>query len=200
VVGVSHARVAARTRWLVPVACATAGAALCSTMVWRTSSALFSGTTSNSSNSWATGGVSLSDDSSSTALFNSGTDGLLSGGQTLTKCIKVTYTGSVTSGVSVKLYSTASGALAPYLNLTVDQGTGGGFGSCTGFTVGTAGIYSGTVSGMATADTNFATGAGSWAPGSNGATQTYRFTVTVSSAAAAQSTTAAGSFTWEAQA
>jgi hypothetical protein len=195
-----RARAASRSRLLVPVAGAVIGATLCSTMVWRTSSALFSGTTANPSNSWATGGVSLSDDSSGTAMFTSGGDGNLTGGQVLTKCIKVTYTGSITSGVSVKLYSTATGALAPYLNLVVDQGTGGAFGNCTGFSVGTAGIYSGTVAGMATADTNFATGAGSWAPSSTGATQTYRFTVTVSSSAAAQSTTASGSFTWEAQA
>jgi hypothetical protein len=196
----SRARPAPRSRFLLPVAGLLLGVTLCSTMIWRTSSALFSGTTSNPTNSWATGNVSLSDDASSTALFNSATDGTLTGGQTLTRCIKVTYTGGVTSGVSVKLYGTATGALAPYLNLTVDQGTGGAFGNCTGFSVTSAGIYSGTVSGFATANTNFASGAGSWAPSSTGATMTYRFAITVQNTSSAQNLVASGGFTWEAQA
>lgn len=196
----TRVRTASRSRFLVPVIGVLVGVLLCSTMIWRTSSALFSGTTSNPSNSWATGTVSLSDDASSTALFSNGTDGTLTGGQTLTKCIKVTYTGGVTTGVSVKLYGTATGALAPYLNLTIDQGTGGVFGNCTGFSVTSAGIYSGTASGFATASTNFATGVGSWAPSTTGATMTYRMAITVQNSSAAQNLVASGGFTWEAQA
>jgi hypothetical protein len=185
--------------WAVPVAGVAVGSVLCGTMVWRTSSALFSGTTGNASNSWATGSVSLTDDDSGTALFATGTDGNLTGGQTVTKCIKVTYGGSLTSGIGVKLYGTATGGLASYLTLTVDQGTGGAFGNCTGFSVTTAGIYSGTLSNFASTATNYSSGVGSWAPSSTGATMVYRFTMVVSSSSSAQSTSATGSFTWEAQ-
>src|SRR5258708_6951108 len=97
---VGSLRAVVNLRLLVLASAALVGAVLCSTMVWRTSSALFAGTTTNTSNSWATGTVSLSDDAAGTALFSSATDGGLSGGQSITKCIKVTYGGSITSGTS----------------------------------------------------------------------------------------------------
>jgi hypothetical protein len=178
------------------------GLALTSTLVLRTTSAVFSGTTTTPSNSWSTGGAQITNDHSATAVFDTSTDGLLTGNQVIQRCVVVTYQGSTTAGASVKLYSTASGALAGKLNLVVDQGSGttaGTSGSCTGFTVGTAGIYSGTVSGLASSATDFSTGVGSWAPGAVGSTMTYRFTVTVQNVTAAQNVSAAGTFTWEAQ-
>jgi hypothetical protein len=174
------------------------GVLLVSTMVLRTSSALFTGTTDNPNNAWTMGTVSLTDDDSAAAMFTTAGDGNLTGGQTLTRCIKVTYGGSLTAATAVKLYDTVSGAGAQYLNLTVDQGSGTTFPSCTGFSVSTAGIYSGTLQAFG-ADSNFTTGVGSWAPGATGASMVYRFTITVQSTIAAQGTSAAASFTWEAQ-
>jgi hypothetical protein len=179
-----------------------AGVALAATLVLRTTDALFTATTDNPSNSWATGTVVLSDDDGGvTALFNSGTDGSLTGGQVLTRCVVVRYDGTLTSGISVKLHGTAAGALAPYLDLTIDQGSGGGgVGSCTGFSLSTAGVYTGTLDGFATATAaGFTAGVGTWAPASNGATMSYRFTITVQSVAGAQGKSASGGFTWEAR-
>jgi hypothetical protein len=77
-------------------------------------------------------------------------------------------------------YATAAGALAGQLAVTVDQGSGttGGVGSCTGFVVSTAGIYTGTLANLAATATDYASGRGTWTPAA-GNTMTYRFTMTV---------------------
>lgn len=176
------------------------GILLTSTMVVRTTQAVFAGYTSTPSNSWTTGGASISNDATASAVFSPANDGTLTGGQAVEKCIVVTYVGA-TVPATVKLYATATGALNGYLNLVVDIGTGGsGGGSCTGFSVGTAGIYSGTVAGFASTATNFGSGVGVWAPVSVNTTRTYRFTVTVQNTPSAQNVTSSAVFTWEAQA
>lgn len=169
-------------------------AAAVSISIMQYSRSAFSSTTANSANSWATGSVVLSDDDTGTAMFSASN---LTAGQSVVKCIAVTYSGTLTSGVNVKLYGTASGALAPYLNLTVEQGTGGGFGSCSGFSG--SSIYSGTVSGFATAYTNFGNGLSAFSPSANPETHVYRFTVTVQNDNNAQSKSATADYTWEAQ-
>jgi hypothetical protein len=176
------------------------GVLLTSTMVVRTTQAVFSGYSSTPSNTWTTGGAVISNDAVGTAVFSLANDGYLNGGQVAEKCIVVTYVGA-TVPASVKLYATASGALNTYLNLTVDIGSGGTTGgSCASFAVGTAAIYSGTVAGFAVAATNFGNGVGVWAPGAINATRTYRFTVTVQNTPAAQNDNSSAVFTWEAQA
>ena len=180
------------------------GAALTSTMVVRTTEAVFSNTTATSSNTWNTGGAALTNEAAVTAPFTVGADGTLTGGQSVIKCVSVTYNGA-TVPATVKLYaSTVTGALAPYLNLTIDQGTGGGTGgSCTGFALGTAGVFTGTLGGPAgfgTANTQFSSGVGPWSPSVIGEKQTYRFTITVQNVAGAQNASASGVFIWEAQA
>lgn len=165
-----------------------------SVAIMQYSRAAFTATTSNSSNSWATGSVVLSDDDAGSAMFTSSN---MTAGQSIVKCIAVTYSGSLTSGVTAKLYGTASGALASYLNLTVEQGTGGGFGSCAGFSG--SPIYSGTVSGFASTYTNFGTGLAGFSPSANPESHTYRFTITVQNDNNAQSKTATADYTWEAQ-
>lgn len=67
----------------------------------------FTGTTSNTGNSFAAGSVILSDNDSNTAML------ALSNakpGDSDTSCIKVTYTGSLSS--TVRIYGTISGTLA----------------------------------------------------------------------------------------
>ena len=162
--------------------------------IMQYSRAAFTATTSNSSNSWATGSVVLSDDDSGSAMFASTN---MSGGQSVVKCIAVTYAGTLTSGVNVKLYGTSSGALASYLNLTVEQGTGGGYGTCVGFSG--SQIYSGTVSGFSASYTNYAAGLTAFSPSANPETHTYRFTITVQNDNNAQNKTATADYTWEAQ-
>ena len=95
------------------------------------------------------------------------------------------------------MYGLATGALAPHLNLSIDEGTGGAAGSCTGF-ASSAAVYNGTVAGLSGSHFNFGTGAGQWSP-QPAAVKTYRFTVTVQNAPAAQGETANATFVWEAQ-
>ena len=175
------------------------GAALTSTMVVRTTQAVFSGTT-DSAAAWSSGGAVISNDGTGTAAFSTANDGLLKNGQSLVKCIVVSYAGKTTPA-NVKLYATGvSGALAPYLDITVDTGTSTSVnGNCNGWSVGTAGVFSGTLSTFGSARNSFASGVGTWAPSVIDEKLTYRFTVTVQNTPAAQNQTAAATFTWEAQ-
>src|SRR3712207_3286005 len=111
---------------VVPLALVASGL-----VVSQASYSAYSDSTSNPTSNWTSGTVALSDDDSSTALFTATN---LKPGSTGEKCIVVTSTGSLPS--AVKLYGTGSATtkgLASQLNLTITQGTGGSFGSCTGF-------------------------------------------------------------------
>ena len=189
-------------RWcakFAPAIGAVVGVLIVSLLVLRTTQATFSNTTSTPSNTWNTGGVIVTDDSSSSAIFAPANDGTLTGGQIVPHCITVTFHGTTISGVHVRLYATASGALVSSLTVVIDQGTGGGAGSCSGFNPTTSGIYSGTVSGLAGSATDYTSGVGSWGPTSINAAMTYRFTVTVPNTVAAQNATGTAVFTWESQ-
>jgi hypothetical protein len=193
-----------RTALLVatPVALVLSGA-----LVWNSTYAAFNAQVSNGGNSWSTGTVTLSgDDGSSsttsavgTALF---TPTNLAPGATGTNCVVVTYGGSLAA--AVKLYVaagdlTGSAALAGQLTIVITEGTGGSYGSCTGFVAGTT-IYNGTLAALATSSTNYATGVGTWAPSAAAQAKTYRVTYTLSATApnSVQGTTASAAFTWEA--
>ncbi|EYT62997.1 MULTISPECIES: hypothetical protein [Curtobacterium] len=191
-------RAARLAAWIaIPAALVASGV-----VVSTASYAAFSSTTVNPTNNWTAGSVALSDDDNNTALFTASN---LKPGSTGANCITVTSTGSLPS--AVKLYGTnvtTTKDLAANVNLTVEQGTGGGFGSCSGFTPAATGssLYSGTVAGFGAASTNYATGVGSWTPtGTASETRVYRVTYTVSSTApnTVQGGTAALGFTWEAQ-
>ncbi len=178
----------------IPVAVIASGV-----MVWQSTYSAFSATTSNPTNNWASGTVALSDDDSNTAMF---TATALKPGSTGTKCIAVTSTGSLPA--AVKLYGTSyatTNGLASNLNITVDEGTGGTFASCAGFTS-TSNIYTGTLASFGTTKTNFATGVGTWTPtGTASETKSYKLTYTLSASTpdTAQGGTAAMGFTWESQ-
>ena len=167
-------------------------------LVYQSSYAAFSGTTNNPANSWAAGQVVLTDDDSGAAMF---TATKLKPGSTGQKCIVVSSTSTVAS--TLKIYSSAvttTNALSTYLNLTVEEGTGGSFGSCVGFS--SAGTdFSGTLANLGTTATGFASGVGSFAlTGTPTETRTYRFTYTVDPATpnSVQNGTAAATFVWEA--
>lgn len=165
-------------------------------LVWQSSRAAFTATTSNDTNSWAAGTVSVSDDDSGSAMF---TATGLAPGDTASRCVTVTYTGSLAS--SVKLYTTASsysGTLGSYLSLVVEQGTGGSFADCAGFTSSST-VYSGTLANFASSATGFGTGVGAFAPTGAGQSSVYRFTYTLADDNAAQGTSGGIGFTWEAQ-
>lgn len=167
-------------------------------MVWQSSYSAFSATTANPTNNWTSGSVALADDDTNTALFNATN---LKPGQTGNKCIVVTSSGSLAANIKLygTSYSTTKG-LADNLNLKVEEGTGGSFSNCTGFTAGST-IYDGTASAFGTGKTDFASGVGTWAPAGGTVTKTYRVTYKLSDTTpdTAQGGTAALGFTWESQ-
>ncbi len=191
-------RAARLAAWIaIPAALVASGA-----VVSTASYSAFSATTVNPTSNWTAGSVALSDDDNNTALF---TATGLKPGSTGSNCITVTSTGSLPS--TVKLYGTNASTtkdLAANVALTVEQGTGGGFGTCAGFTPAASSgtLYSGTVAGFGSASTDFASGVGTWAPtGSASESRVYRVTYTVPSTApnTVQGGTASLGLTWEAQ-
>lgn len=190
------ARVA--TLAVIPAALLAAGVA-----VSTASYSAFSATSSDDANNWSMGSVALSNDASNGALFAASN---LKPGSTGTNCIAVTSTGSLPS--AVKLYATnvqQTKALASYVTLQVKQGSGGGYGTCNGFTAaaGSEGLlYNDSLASFASTRTSYATGVGTWKPtGDKSETKTYQITYTVSSDAPASlmGATASLGFTWEAQ-
>ena len=161
----------------------------------------FTSTTTNSGNSFASGTVALSDNDAGAAMYNVSNQ---KPGDTVTQCIKVTYTGSVDA--DVKLYTPSSiGSLGQYIDVQVRPGSGNPtFPGCTGFTADAADIYNDT---LANFPATYAGGILDAGPGSatkwvlNDAV-VYRFTLTLRSSApdAAQGlTTGSHAFTWEAR-
>jgi hypothetical protein len=185
----------------IPAALAVSGL-----VVAQSSYSAYSATTVNPTSNWATGTVALTDDDTNAAAFTASN---LKPGSTGSRCIVVSSNGSLPA--SVKLYGTGAAttnALASNINLTVTQGTGGSFGSCTGFTALSSGsaVYSGTLADFGSSATSYATGTGTWnttgvATGAPAETRTYQLTYAVKADApnSTQAGTAAIGFTWEAQ-
>lgn len=174
----------------------------------------FSSTTSNDSNDFATGSVTLSDNDSGGAMFD------LTGagpGSTMSKCIQVSYTGSLTS--SVRLYGAVAGGtgLNQYLDLKVTRGSFPGAPpasmDCTGFTADSVTYSGGNGAGaggvmfnarMDSYPTTWTAGIVD-APGgtaeawTNPEAHVYRFDVTVADDQNAAAKTHQQTFTWEAR-
>ncbi|PZF59437.1 hypothetical protein DEI81_13675 [Curtobacterium sp. MCBD17_013] len=183
---------------VIPAALLAAGVA-----VSTASYSAFSATSSDDANNWSMGTVALTNDAANGALFSASN---LKPGSTGTNCIAVTSSGSLAS--AVKLYATnvqQTKALASSVNLQIKQGTGGGYGTCAGFTP-TSGVdgtlYNDTLASFASTHTDYATGIGTWKPaGDKAETKTFQITYTVSPDAPASlmGATASLGFTWEAQ-
>ncbi len=169
-------------------------------LIWHSSYGAWSATTNNPNDNWTAGSVTLTDDDSGTAMFTASP--VLKPGQNVTHCITVTSNGTLPA--AVKLYGTGYGTtngLGAALDVTITQGTGGSFGSCTGFTAGST-IYTGTVDAFANGSTAYSNGLTTWTTsGSSGDNRTFQFSITLDSAAASttQSGTAQINFVWEAQ-
>jgi len=189
-----------RTGAVAVAAAVVAGLIGSGAFVWQGTNAAFTSTTSNGANNWTAGAVTIGDDDSSQALFSA--SGLVPSSSG-SKCIKVTYTGNVTS--AVKLYvASSSGSLATYLDVVVQEGSGvgnvGDFSSCGAFS-GTT-VYSGTLAGMASTTTTFGSGVGTFAPTGSGQFKVYKFTYTLNASTpdSQQSQSASATFQWESQA
>jgi hypothetical protein len=169
------------------------GVLLSGALIWGTSEAAFRGTTAAAGN-WAAGTVVLGDDDGGAALFN------VSGirpGDTGTKCILVTYSGSV-APTGVRLYvQSLTGTLGPYLTVTLEQGTGGTSASCAGFAAEVS--TSGTLAALAGARTNYGNGFGTWTPTGATPTKAYRISWSIAADNNAANRTAGATLRWEAQ-
>lgn len=178
----------------VPTAFIAAGV-----LVSTSSYAAFSDTSSNQQNSWRAGTVQLDDDDAGRALFTAGNARPGDGG---TNCIAVTSTGSLAS--QVRLYAddvSGTAGLAEHLVLRIEQGTGGGYGTCEGFTPQST-VFDGRLSGFTGAHSSYGSGAPTWSPtGGASETRTFRITWKLADDApnAVQGGTATTSFVWEVQ-
>ncbi|SFT97620.1 hypothetical protein SAMN05660657_04373 [Geodermatophilus amargosae] len=169
-------------------------------LIWQTSAAAYTHSTGNAVDSWETGSVHLTDDGGAAMFTVRG----LRPGMTGTHCITVSSTGTVPS--TAHLYGVAPAAtngLDGHLRLTVAEGSGGSFGSCTGFTRIGADLYDGS---LADFPESFADGVGTWQPAgtsdpSAAETRSYRFTYLFAADApdSTQNSSASVTFTWEAQ-
>ncbi len=203
--GIFTIRRRARRQSLAPMARivgVTAALLIVSLAVITSSVAVFSDTTDNTTNSFTAGDVDLVDDDSASTMF---TVTNREPGEPAVDCIVVTYQGSIPDPSGVKIYSggyTDSGDFDTYLNLTIEEGTGGSFGNCAGFTLQNAIETGGTLSDFDTDHTSYATGAGVWDPAATPESKTYRITAELDSAAPnaeqGESVTAL-TFTWEVQ-
>lgn len=166
---------------------------------------LFSATTQNAGNEISSGTVEFSDNDAGAALYN--VTGVRPG-ESISRCIKATYTGSLPA--LVRLYSPSSpGPLAQYVELTITQGTqpSSSFPSCTGFSAdGTGVIFTGTLQGLEQARNSYANGIVTAPPGksgwSTGEALVYRVQATLQASVPDSSqgmSTGVHSFVWEAR-
>lgn len=196
----------------IRIAGAAAGVVLVSGVVLQVSSAAFTGETSNTGNAWEAGTVTFAANDPASALFASTAQ---APGDSETKCILVTYNGSVTPAEAIDLIAadvvstpggpddTLDDGLADDLDLIVDVGPKGT--TCTTMAVdgldalGTANVYTGTLAGF-----DDAAKSTSWTPNPEGAaddmSRPFRFRVTLGSDTPnhAQGDTAGATFTWSA--
>jgi hypothetical protein len=162
----------------------------------------FSATTVNPGDSFAAGTVVISDNDANAAMYT------ITGAKpndVVTRCIRVTYTGSLPA--LVRLYTTTPiNAFGQYVTLSIDKGTMPGattFPNCTGFTS-ESNIFSGTLSSFAAGNTNWATGSpanpGVQTQWNQNDSLVYQFTLTMQdNPLAVGGTSGTHNFTWEAQ-
>jgi hypothetical protein len=165
----------------------------------------FSSTTTNAGNTITAGTVAIADNDAGAAMYSISN---AKPGESVSKCIKVTYTGSLDADVHIYTTSTI-GSLGQYVDLTITPGTQATstFPSCTGFTPDSGGaLYTGTLQNFGNTKNTYANGVVDY-PGSGSKWATnesvvYQVTASLQSSApdAAQGlTTGAHTFTWEAR-
>ncbi|WP_146031809.1 hypothetical protein [Arthrobacter sp. AFG7.2] len=144
-------------------------------MVWQGSQAAFTAQTRNAGNSWSTGNVVLTDDDLGAAAF---TVENIVPGQTGQKCIVVTSQSNVPGEVRAYTQNLiTSRGMENRIFFDLEQGTGGTFNDCTGFTPTANTVPEYPLSTLAAVNRDFATGGAAWkTAGKPGETQSYRGT------------------------
>lgn len=166
----------------------------------------FTSTTTNAGNQITAGTVALADNDAGAALYSVSA---ATPGDSVSKCIKVTYTGSVNADVHIYTGSSI-GSLGQYVDLTITPGTQSSpsFPNCTGFVADSGGaIYNGTLANFGSTKNSYANGivdnpgtsATKWVANDS---VVYQITATLQGSApdlAQGLTTGAHTFTWEAR-
>lgn len=162
------------------------------------SRAAFSATTTNGPNRVSAGTVDVDADHAATVLFDLDR---MTPGTTESRCTRVRYTG--TASADVRLHATASGPLAPSIDVVVDIGRGDGADApagCDAFET-AAVTFRGTLEQLAQRHGSFRTGVGGFERARPGAERRYRITTTLRDdpvSPAPQATAATADLTWEA--
>ncbi len=183
-----------RRAWPYLAVAAVASLAFVGVLVMNSSRAAFVDTTDNATNTFTAGDVVLSDDDAGSVMFDIAN---LAPGDARTRCITVTYNGSLVA--DIRMYATVGGnGLAGFLDTRIEVGTGGDFNSCAGF-VPSSTLYTGTLAALGPAHDSYANGLGGFTDAVDPATRTYRITVGLQDVNAAQGLSADADFTWEAQ-
>ncbi len=139
-------------------------------MIWQGTNAAFSANTRNIGNHWETGSVTLSDDDAGAAMFSVQN---VVPGQSGSRCIVVTAAPSVPSTVKTYVQSLQADGLENNVFVSMEQGSGGSFGDCTGFVpAGDAAPFMTLVT-AATYD-SFANGVLPWAASAGTSSKTYK--------------------------
>ena len=151
----------------VAVVCAAA-------MVYQASYAAFTGQTRNSGNDWSTGSVNLTDDDNGLARLQVAN---MLPGDIARQCIKAAANASVPStvkGYAVNPVPSTSG-LENRVLVTIEDGTGGTFADCAGFTKENELIKDTSLANLAKANT-YEAGIGGWTVAPGVSSKTYRMT------------------------
>jgi hypothetical protein len=129
--------------------------------------------------------VHLASDDGGAALFD---DVLLAPGRQQRNCIEIVYDGDASAASPVRILATdVAGGLAPALRIVIEEGTGGGFGDCTGFAGQT--LFDGVLASLADP------AEGAWTP-APGERRTYRVTTFVEADPSLQGAHTAAGLTW----
>lgn len=134
--------------------------------------AAYAVSTANANSTIAAGTVILADNGGGVAPFSVGA---ATPGDTGSRCVRVTYSGSLAANVRLYLLST-SGALGDRLTVSVEAGTGAAL-DCSDFASSSTLLAATALTAAQASYSSFATGLDTWAPtGGSGATRTYRVT------------------------
>jgi len=163
-----------RTRRIALWSTGPAAVLLAGLMVWQASNAAFSSETYNAGNNWNSGSVTLTNDGTGSAMF---TLQNLVPMQTDSHCIVVTGTSSVVGTLRTYFTNNVPDGLENNLTMKVEQGTGGSYGSCTGFNP-AATFDALPLATMFTSHSTFADGILQWDKATGTQSKTYKFTWT----------------------
>ncbi|MFL4477661.1 hypothetical protein ACIPUB_05185 [Paeniglutamicibacter sp. ORCA_105] len=165
----------ARTRKIAMFGAAPLAVLIAGAMVWQGSQAAFTASTRNAGSAWSTGNVVLTDDDLGAAAF---TVENIVPGQTGQKCIVVTSQSNVPGQVRAYTQNLISAkGLEDRIFFDLEQGAGGSFNDCTGFTPTANNVPEMSIAQLSTVNRDFATGGAPWdTAGNPGESQSYRGT------------------------